>query len=392
MSSLSEAASRNALSNPKAPAPRLARWSALAVIALALSAGVSYWTGTASYEEQLADIVAARGFSPNAYEASRESPALKQFFLDAAGDRELTLKLELALIKYQDRARSVLETFGSDARFRQVLLAHGEGVIPIVDHFMVTDMATLWTKSKLEGAWKSIFEFFSRKQAPAGEVESTAYGPRLRGIYAIEAILVDGHHFLGQFVLDKNGQVQRVQTDRVLETIKKLFAGGVTDLEQKYRMGEAVAVSDVAWAGADVLSVFGVTKAVKYLGKPSVVGKPVEEAASVRRRAVMGHTVLTGEAVGKRVAEKGSKVAAVYLLARHPSLLSGVFGALGKLVGLKAWLSILMGWWGIALVALTAILPWLRALTLLIRPIRWIANAAAWVLPAKLMRSTSGSA
>ncbi|SFQ40916.1 hypothetical protein [Variovorax sp. 770b2] len=390
--SLSEAESPNALSSPNAPGPPFTRWRALAVIALVLSAGMSYWTGTASYEEQLADIVAARQFSPHVYEATRESPALTQLFIDAAGDRELTLKLELALIKYQDRARSVLELFGSDARFQQVLLAYGEGVIPIVDHFMVTDMATLWTKAKLEGAWKSIFEFFKRKSAPSGEDEPTAYGPRLRGIYAIEAIVVDGHHFLGQFVLDKNGQIQRVQTDRVLETIKKLFAGGVTDLEQKYRKGEAIAVSDVAWAGADVLSVFGVTKAVKYLGKPSVVGKPVEEAASVRRRAMMGRTVLTSEAVGKRVAEKGSKVASIYLLARHPSLLSGVFGALGKQLGFQAWLSILMGWWGIALVAIAGILPLLRGLTLLIKPIRWITNAAAWVSTGQADRSTNRTA
>lgn len=390
--SLSAAASHNSLPGPKAPGPPLARLCALAAIALAFSAGVSYWTGTASYEEQLEDIVAARGFSAHAYETTRESPVLKQLFLDAAGDRELTLKLELALIKYQDRARSVLEMFGGDARFRQALRAHGESVIPIVDHFMVTDMVTLWTKAKLEGAWKSIFEFFKRKQAPADDGEPTAYGPRLRGIYAIEAILVDGHHFLGQFVLDKNGQVQRVQTDRVLETIKKLFAGGVIDLEQKYRMGETIAVSDVAWAGADILSVFGVTKSAKYLGKPSSVSKPVEEAAAAHRRALMGRTVLTGEAVGKRVAEKGSKVASVYLLARHPSLLSGVFGALGKHLGLQAWLSILMGWWGIALVAAAAILPLLRGLTLLIKPIRWIANAAAWVSKGQADRSTNRSA
>lgn len=371
------------LTGQKTRASWLTRWCALTFIALALSTGVTCWTGTASYEEQLADIVAARGFSKDAYDAARESPTLKLLFLDAAGDRELTLKMELALIKYQDRARGVLEMFGGDTQFRQILLEHGEGVIPIIDYFISTDMVSLWAKAKLQGSWESIFDFFRKKRTHPANAEPSVYGPRLRGIYAIEAILVDGHHFLGQFVLDKKNQVQRVQTDRMFETIKKLFTSGVTGLESKYRMGDVITLPDVAWAGADVLSVFGVTKAVKYLGKAAVPGKAVEEAAVVRRTTMMGRSVLAGEAVGKRLAVMGSKVAAVYLLVRHPSLLSGVFGALGKLAGLPAWLSILIGWWGIALVAIVAILPLLRGVTLLIAPIRWIADAAVWAFPGR---------
>lgn len=81
------------------------------------------------------------------------------------------------------------------------------------------------------------------------------------------------------------------------------------------------------------------------------------------------------------MANLGAKVAAVYLVVRHPSLLSGVFGALGKLLGVPASVAILAGWWGVALAAMLAILPLLRGLTLLIPSIRWIASAAAWALP-----------
>ena len=170
----------------------------------------------------------------------------------------------------------------------------------------------------------------------------------------------------------------------MLEVLKDLFASGVTDLESKYRTGDGVSLPDVAWAGVDVLSVFGATPAVKYLGKGAVSGKVVEEAAFVgRRTTLMGRSVLLGEELGTRVAELDARVAAVYLVVRHPSLLTGVFDAVGKLLAMPAWFAVLAGWWGITLVAILVILPALRGATLLFPPIRWIAGAAAWVIPGR---------
>lgn len=375
------------------PASRLKRWCALGCLTLALSAGVTAWTGTASYEEQLGDILAARGFSEVAYNAIHESPPLKQLFLDAAGDRELTLKLELALLKHQDHARRVLEAFGTDPQFKEILLRHGEVVVPVIDYFIVNEVATLWVQSKVLAAKEYVIKLFRKKTSKPADAEKLVYGPRLRGISAIETIRADGNHFLGQFVFDKNNQAQRVQTDRVLEVLKDLFAGGVTDLESKYRSGNAISLPDVAWAGADVFSVFGVTKAVKYLGKGAASVKAAEEAAVVgRRTSLMGRSVLIGEKVGTRVAELGAKAAAVYLVVRHPSLLSGVFGAVGKLLGIPAWFAILAGWWGVALAAMLVILPVLRGVTLLIPPIRLVAGAAAWALPKRSQPALNSAA
>lgn len=381
MSSSNAATSTVPSTGTRAPVSRSLRWAILAVAALLLSAAVTSCTGVSSYEEQLNAIAAKREFPSHVLEAGRDSPALRQLLLDATGDRAMMLKIELALLKYQDRAIGVFALFGDEARFRQALLSFGEDVIPIIDHFMTTDVASLWAKLKLQGTWRSIFDRLGRRKASGADEAPPEYDARLRGIYAIEAILVDGHHFLGQFVVDKQGRVQRVQTDRVLETVKNLFAGGITDLEQKYRMGDGIAASDLVWAGADVLSVFGVTKAAAFLGKSSTLGKSVEEAASVRRRAVVGRAVLIGESVGRRVAVAGAKAGAIYLLVRHPSLLSGVFTALGKAVGLPAWLSVLAGWWSVCLVVLPLALTLLRGVTLLIWPIRWIAGLAAWISP-----------
>ena len=380
---VSQTVPTHGISSPKPPASRFARWSALVAVAMAVSAGVTLWTGAASYEARLVDIVAERALSADAYDAARESPVLKQLFLSSAGDRDLTLKLELALTRYPDPARRVLEEFGGNVEFQRALLEYGEGVLPVIDYFINTDVATLWAKGKLEEVWKSISSLWEQRQAPAAGGEALVYGPRLRGIYAIEAIRAEGHHFLGQFVLGNDGKVQRVQTDRLLETFKTLFLGGTIELETKFRKGEALALPDFAWAGVDILSAFGVFKAVKYLGKASAAGKAAEEAAVVRRTSMMGRSVLLGEALGKRVVSMGAKVAAVYLVLRHPSLLSGVFVALGKLFSWPAWWSVAIGWGVVSLIAMPVILFLIRGLTLLIAPIRWLAGAAAWVLPGR---------
>ncbi|MBU2289250.1 MAG: hypothetical protein KKC85_22870 [Gammaproteobacteria bacterium] len=377
-------ASRGVLTPEGVTGSFLARWCAMACIALALSAGAVAWTGTASYEEQLSDIMVEQGFSKDAYEIVSQSSVLMRLLAEAAGDRELVLNLELALLKHRGRALTVLEAFGTDPQFQKVLRRHGDLVIPVIDYFMVKDSATLWAKSKLSAVWESISTVFGKKLV----TEKLVYGPRLRGISAIETIREDGHHFLGQFVFDENGQAKRVQTDRVLEVLKKLFASGITDLESKYRRGDAISMPDIGWAGADVLSVFGATKAVAFLGKGAVSGKAVEEAAVVSCSAtLMAHTALVGEKYGARVAKRGAKLAAVYLVVRHPSLLSGVFGALGKFFGVPAWLAMLAGWSGVAFAAMFFILPLLRGATLLISPIRWIAGAAAWIFPSRSRRA-----
>ncbi|MEJ8851544.1 hypothetical protein [Variovorax rhizosphaerae] len=364
------------------PASRIVRWCALGCVALALAAGVTAWTGTGSYEENLADIVMARSSSNAPYDASRESPALMRLFADSAGDRELTLKLELALLKHRDSARRVLEAFGAERPFQEVLRGYGEGVVPVVDYFMVNDIATLWAKWKLLMTWETLTKLFGKKASTPEDAQRLVDRPRFRGIAAIETIRVDGYHFLGQFVFDEKNQLQRVQTDRVLESLKKLFTGSVTELESKYRRGEDMLLADFAWAGVDLVPVLGVTRAVAFLGKGAVAGKAVEDAAVVSRRTtLMGHGVLMGEQVGARVAAFDARLASAYLVARHPSLLSGGFGAIGKFLGFVAWQAILLGWWVVSLVVMLLILPALRGLTLLIAPLRWIAGAAAWALP-----------
>lgn len=369
---------------------RRIRWGALLAGALLASVCITYLSGTANYEERLTDIAASRGLPMAAYKAAGNSPKLKELFLEAAADRELTGKLELGLLKYGDRARAVFEMFGDDAPFQEILRQYGEGVVPVVDYFMETDMLILkggyWAHGQMRDAWLAIRKAILDKQSKPDQANHFPYGPRYRGIYAIEAIHVDGHHFLGQFVLDKDGHVQRVQTDRILETIKKIFAGGLIELESKYDSGDRIQLTDIAWAGADLLSVFGVPKALKFLGGG---GKAIEEAAIVRRTTLMGRGVLLGESVGKHVAGAGAKLAAVYLVVRHPSLLSGVFRALGLLAGLPPWISILIGWWGAAFLAMLAIIPMLRGATLLITPIRWIAQAAAWMVPKRSAASRS---
>ena len=65
--------------------------------------------------------------------------------------------------------------------------------------------------------------------SPAAEV----YGPEIRGRNAVRQVLLEGHQFLGQFVIDQQGHAQWLTTERVLEGATSLFLSGVQNVERK---------------------------------------------------------------------------------------------------------------------------------------------------------------
>ena len=108
------------------------------------------------------------------------------------------------------------------------------------------------------------------------------------------------------------------------------------DLETKHDIGKSLTAGDVAWAGADVLTVFGAWKALKFLSQTRTAakaGRATEQASMLERTTVFGRRILMRDAIGTQVAKLGAKVAAVYLVVRHPGLLSGLFVDVGRLLG-----------------------------------------------------------
>ena len=112
---------------------------AAALVAL----GVALASGHASYEERLVDIAAGQRVSREVMNVTRDAPELRALFADLANDRELTLKMLLAIEKYGDAAKDVLTRFGHLPTFQTQLRDYGERMVPVVAYFVKNDVASL---------------------------------------------------------------------------------------------------------------------------------------------------------------------------------------------------------------------------------------------------------
>src|SRR5690606_17886826 len=114
---------------------------------------------------------------------------------------------------------------------------------------------TLALMRSLSGTAQSALETLRRlwKDTPDDHQsdDSSALSSEQRGRYAIQFISVEGYDFLGQFVMNAQGNVGWLQTERVLEGINRFFAGGMRGLESKYRRDEAISAGDLGWAAVD---------------------------------------------------------------------------------------------------------------------------------------------
>ena len=165
---------------PSRSSGRLTRWVVLLSVTAMVAAVVAQCSGGATYVERLLDIVAKQGLSSAAYDSADESPELKAIFLDAASNPELTFKMQLALAKYPQDARKVLETFAGDPMFREVLTGYGERIVPVIGYFQRHDVATLRASHRasalLQSAKTAANDMFRREDA-AATPPAPEYGP-----------------------------------------------------------------------------------------------------------------------------------------------------------------------------------------------------------------------
>lgn len=369
----------------RAPATRGFKWGVLLALTAGLAFVVTLASSPASFEDRLLKIAAQRSVSPQAFRLIEDSPGLQALFLDHANDVELALKMQLALQKFGPSGRRVLEAFGTDPLLQAQLRTYGETVVPVVAYFMDNDIASLraaYEAARLAYAAKSGPRWlpFGRKggEPPAAP---PVYSAETRGLHAIERIQHDRHDFLGQFDIDPQGLAHWNQTQRVSETLEDFLFGGIRDLERKHAERTPVTLADYGWASLDVFSMIGAVKVMKVIKAARGTGKMAEGASLSRRTTLLARPVLSGERIGKHVIAFGAKAGAVYLVVRHPGLLSSVFAELGEWIGIPRWVAVLLDWWGVATAGALLLLPLLASLGVLIPAIRSIASAARWLWP-----------
>ena len=344
----------------------------VAAIAMALATAIATGSNDSPYEDRLVEIALRQSHAPRWDGVALNATAVKALLLDY--DSELAFKAQLAMEKYGDDAQDVLLRFGDDPTFQEVIRQYGENTIPVIAYFVKNDLASIrlsyLAQQKGDAAIAAAKGFWAKWWQPAlGESPSAAnndqdkaqepltYGPDLRGQRAIAFIAHEGHPFLGQFVLDPQGQAAWLQTERTLSAAKSFFFSGLVGLEKKYKSGQPLEPVDVLSAGMDVFIVVGAFKALKFVRAT----QQVRAVGVMKRTQLLGAPLLRQSALGRYAMKYGVAAGAVYLMVQHPSLLNGVFVTLGKWLGVSPFLAKAIGW-GLLLVPL--LLPLLSLLTL----------------------------
>lgn len=363
----------------------------LSIVLFALVAG-GVLTAVAShepFEPRMVRLEAQRALPSLAPALAEESPEINALFLSYAGEPALWAAAWLAIRNHGDLAREALRDYGLDPAFQRVLVRFGADAVLPVTYYRDHDIATLRAQHWLGTRYRAASEQLSRwwqddaEKAPGAnptmtddEAMPATLTPAHRGQIAIAILEAEGHGFLGQFVVGANGEVQWLQSERVVSDIGDFFTSGLRDLESQWRRGEPIGVADLGWAGVDLLVM---TSAIKVLR----AGRAVRAGAAVEGQGARaaGRGVLVG---GGRFVNlsRAAKVAAVtgtaYVVLRHPSLVSALGANVGRWLGWPVWLGQFLIW-------TLVLLPLLIVARFVYR---WLLAPLLWLL-VPLLKATS---
>lgn len=283
---------------------------------------------------------------------NEQPPELQAALLDMADDELLLLKARAAYIRYPDLTREIFPLYGPEPEFREALVLYGENILPPIHYFLNRRIGSIELMDSIARKYRQARDYFgdgdSGTPEPAredpGQAGKDGLEPVERGWYAINFILAEGHDFLGQFVVDDQGQVTWVRTERVLEGLSQFFASGIRELEIKHRTGEDITAGDIGWASVDVL-VFASALKVLRVGRAAAAttkgsARSTRTAAFAARLSNSGRMLLNSA----RYAKWPAVVAVGYLVVSHPSVISDVLAGAAQALGYPVWLVQFLGW------------------------------------------------
>ncbi|WP_442595949.1 hypothetical protein ACSBPU_04435 [Parapusillimonas sp. JC17] len=345
-------------------------WAALPALLCALL--ITGLSKPKPLEVQLMHLQLEQAAPAMAGELAAESAELQALFLEYADDEVLIAKARLALLRYPDMARPILLAFGDWPEFTGVLRRYGEDVILPIHYFLEHEVFTLELMHGLgetaRSAMSAMRRWWGDESARSGS--SAALSSEQRGEFAIQFLKAEGYDFLGQFVVNANGEVRWLQTERVLEGINSFFAGGVKGLETKLRRDEAIAMGDVGWAALDVAIGVGAFKILR-LGRTGAAGG--RSLTFSQRSAALATGLWRGTTVGARLVKYGAPAVLAYVAIRHPSVINSMLGSVAEKLGVPTALVQVLGW-------TLVLLPVMLLLRLLLRPLAWLLAGTAAAL------------
>ncbi|WP_251978762.1 hypothetical protein [Salinicola avicenniae] len=347
------------------------------VIALLLAGLLTATASTAPFGDRLLRLEAQWALPAMSTELANESPAIHAVFVSYADEPALWMSARLALLRHGPLARRALTDFGSDPAFQRVLMRYGaDAVLPVVyyrDHDLTSLRLQQWlgtqyraASERLDDWWPGSERSPTADETPGAEASPTL-SPQRRGQIAIAILARQGHGFLDQFVVDPQGKIQWLQSERLISGLNDFFTGGLRDLESQWRQGEPLGVTDIGWAGVDLLVMASAVKVLR-------AGRLVRASAAVEGQSarVAASEVIAG---GGRFANlsRAAKVAAVagtaYVVVRHPSLVSALGATMASWLGWPAWLGQFLVW---ALVLMPLLVMARFAYRWLVAPVLWL--------------------
>ncbi|SNB56140.1 hypothetical protein SAMN04487880_1478 [Marinobacter sp. es.042] len=303
-------------------------------------------------------LIEERLIQIQAEDTLREFPRIEQeplevqaALLDMADDELLLLKARAAYLRYPAMTRQVFPLYGPEPEFREILRLYGENILPPIHYFLSNPIGSIELMNDLATQYQAAVEFFTgsgKTDTDAAPQQSTPRKEKLtreeRGWYAVRFIQEEGHDFLGQFVINDQGDIIWVRTERVLENINQFFASGIRNLEIQHRTGEDVSAADVGWASVDVL-VFA--SALKVLRAGRAVAVSSRSAAAGTRSAALGARLANSGRMlmtTARYAKWPAVIGAGYLVVTHPGIINDFLAEVSEILGYPAKLVQFLGW------------------------------------------------
>ena len=281
----------------------------------------------------------------------KEPLEVQAALLDMADDELLLLKARAAYLRYPAMTREVFPLYGPEPEFREVLRLYGENILPPIHYFLSKPVGSIELMNDLASKYQAALEFFTGGEETdnsTGGQQNTSrkekLTPQERGWYAVRFIQEEGHDFLGQFVLNEQGDVIWVRTERVLENINQFFASGIRNLEIQHRTGDDVTASDIGWASVDVL-VFASALKVLRVGRAVAVSsrgaaRGTRSAALAARLTTSGRMLMTTA----RYAKWPAVIGVGYLVVTHPGIINDVLAEVAEVMGYPVKLVQFLGW------------------------------------------------
>ncbi|MBA1149276.1 hypothetical protein H0Z60_19710, partial [Ectothiorhodospiraceae bacterium WFHF3C12] len=251
------------------------------VISLAIGAFIGLRADPTTFETEVARADARASLDLPQETVASLPPQTLGALLGYADDEVLLYNARAALARYPAKAARVIGLYGDEDEFGTILRDYGASVVPPVHYYLENESYTLnvmrYTAEQIRRANELARRFWTEERTGARQpvqqaaAREQALTPELRGWYAVNFIREEGHDFLGQFVVDSTGDVQRVQFERVIEGTAQFFTSGLRTLEQKYRSDATVTAGDYAWAGVDLAIMGGAVKILRA-GKAAATG------------------------------------------------------------------------------------------------------------------------